>query len=74
MGVVRIFLAWLVATDHLYHAVLFSCIISGFLITYTLTCNYKRDLSGTLKFYRDRFIRIVSLYWPMVIRTLVLFR
>jgi peptidoglycan/LPS O-acetylase OafA/YrhL len=42
-------------------------VISGFLITYTLSRNYSRDLAGNLRFYRNRFVRIYSLYWPLVI-------
>jgi peptidoglycan/LPS O-acetylase OafA/YrhL len=49
------------------YAVMFFYVISGFLITYTLTRNYDRSLSGTLKFYRKRFIRIFALYWPLVL-------
>jgi peptidoglycan/LPS O-acetylase OafA/YrhL len=89
MGLIRLFLAWVVAADHWRvhtlapqsipidgqfqlgfnagYAVMFFYVISGFLITYTLTRNYDRNLSGTLKFYRNRFIRIFSLYWPLVV-------
>ena len=89
MGLVRFFLALVVAVDHWRvivlhekwillddvvkfgfnagYAVMFFYVISGFLITYTLTRNYKRDRSGVAAFYSNRFIRIFSLYWPMVI-------
>jgi peptidoglycan/LPS O-acetylase OafA/YrhL len=89
MGLVRLFLAWVVATDHWRahtlapnsipadgnyalgfnagYAVMFFYVISGFLITFTLTQNYDRGLAGTLKFYKKRFIRIFSLYWPLVL-------
>jgi peptidoglycan/LPS O-acetylase OafA/YrhL len=89
MGLVRLFLALVVAVDHWRvivlheqsiflddivkfgfnagYAVMFFYVISGFLITYTLTRNYKRDRSGLAAFYSNRFIRIFSLYWPMVI-------
>ncbi len=89
MGLVRLFLALVVAVDHWRvivlheqsiflddivkfgfnagYAVMFFYVISGFLITYTLTRNYKRDRSGVAAFYSNRFIRIFSLYWPMVI-------
>jgi peptidoglycan/LPS O-acetylase OafA/YrhL len=89
MGLVRLFLALVVATDHWRvhtlaprsipidgnytlgfnagYAVMFFYVISGFLITYTLTRNYDRSLAGTLKFYKKRFIRIFSLYWPLVL-------
>lgn len=89
MGLIRLFLALVVAVDHWRvivlheksiflddvvkfgfnagYAVMFFYVISGFLITYTLTRNYKRDRSGVAAFYSNRFIRIFSLYWPMVI-------
>jgi peptidoglycan/LPS O-acetylase OafA/YrhL len=91
MGLVRLFLALVVAADHWRvimlsprsigledwyklgfnagYAVMFFYIVSGFLITYTLRRNYGQDLSGTLAFYRNRGIRIYSLYWPMVALT-----
>jgi peptidoglycan/LPS O-acetylase OafA/YrhL len=55
------------------YAVMFFYVVSGFLITYTLNRNYDRDLHGTFKFYKNRFIRIFSLYWPLVILTLLIF-
>ena len=76
MGLVRLFLALVVAGDHWRvielpslsphmddhlklgfnsgYAVLFFYVISGFLITYTLSRNYSRDLSGVREFYRQR--------------------
>ena len=95
MGLVRLFLAWVVAADHWSvfilrpqsiflddefkigfnsgYAVMFFYMVSGFLITYTLTRNYDRDLRGTFKFYKNRFIRIFSLYWPLVVLTFLMF-
>jgi peptidoglycan/LPS O-acetylase OafA/YrhL len=95
LGLVRLFLAWVVAADHWSvfilrpqsipledqykfgfnagYAVMFFYVVSGFLITYTLTRNYDRDLRGTFKFYKNRFIRIFSLYWPLVVLTFLLF-
>ena len=89
MGLIRLFLALVVAVDHWRslvliprsaftddvikfgfnagYAVMFFYVISGFLITYTLTRNYSTDFSGTTRFYRNRFVRIYSLYWPMVL-------
>ena len=89
MGVIRLFLAWVVAIDHWRvlvliprsaftddnikfgfnagYAVMFFYVISGFLITFTLSRNYATDVSGTARFYRNRFVRIYSLYWPMVL-------
>jgi peptidoglycan/LPS O-acetylase OafA/YrhL len=89
MGLIRLFLALVVAGDHWRviklasfaipfedsykfgfnagYAVMFFYVISGFLITYTLSHNYSRDLGGSLKFYVNRFIRIFSLYWPLVL-------
>jgi peptidoglycan/LPS O-acetylase OafA/YrhL len=49
------------------YAVMFFYIISGFLITYTLTENYERSAQGLVAFYRNRIARIFSLYWPLVI-------
>lgn len=94
MGLVRLFLALVVAVDHWRvivlhdesiflddvvkagfnagYAVMFFYVISGFLITYTLTRNYKSDRSGVAAFYSNRLIRIFSLYWPMVILAFVL--
>jgi peptidoglycan/LPS O-acetylase OafA/YrhL len=54
------------------YAVLFFYVVSGFLITYTLTRNYTSDLAGARDFYRRRFIRIFSLYWPIVLLALLL--
>lgn len=52
---------------HSAYAVLFFYVISGFLITYTLTRNYVGRPGGTIAFYKNRIIRIFSLYWPLVI-------
>ena len=79
MGLVRLFLALVVAADHWRiiklvplsiqledqiklgfnagYAVMFFYVVSGFLITYTLTRNYDRNLAGTLKFYKNRFLQ-----------------
>jgi peptidoglycan/LPS O-acetylase OafA/YrhL len=95
MGVVRLFLAFVVATDHwrfmvldprqigmpLYaelrfnagYAVMFFYVISGFLITYTLARNYPPDALGTARFYWNRFVRIFSVYWPIVLLAFVTF-
>jgi peptidoglycan/LPS O-acetylase OafA/YrhL len=54
------------------HAVMFFYVISGFLITYTLMQNYRWDWPGIAAFYRNRFIRIFSLYWPTVILAFIL--
>jgi peptidoglycan/LPS O-acetylase OafA/YrhL len=94
MGVVRLFLALVVAADHWRatqfanftvqmsdlsksgfnagYAVLFFYVISGFLISYTLSRNYTADLAGVCTFYRARFARIFSLYWPVVILTFLI--
>lgn len=93
MGIVRIFLAMVVATDHwwlseLYplkiahldnlklgfdsgHAVVFFYVISGFLITYTLSRNYPANTEGLKAFYWNRFVRIFSVYWPLLALTVV---
>ena len=92
MGLVRLFLAWVVAADHWRvielsplsiqvddtvkfgfnagYAVLFFYVISGFLITYALSQKYGDDTRG---FYKNRFIRIFSLYWPVVVVVLLVF-
>ena len=53
-------------------AVMFFYMISGFLMAFVLKNNYPAALSGTLKFYKSRFVRIFSLYWPVMIVTLLL--
>ena len=55
------------------YAVLFFYVISGFLITFTLTRNYEPGMAGVTNFYRKRFIRIFSLYWPLVLVAFLLF-
>ena len=52
------------------YAVLFFYVISGFLITYALGRKYGDDTRG---FYKARFTRIFSLYWPLVVLTFLLF-
>jgi len=54
------------------YAVMFFYVISGFLITYTLSCNYDYNIRGVLKFYTNRAIRIFSLYWPVVALAFIL--
>jgi len=49
------------------YAVMFFYVISGFLITYTLSANYERSTQGAAAFYRNRIARIFSLYWPLVL-------
>jgi peptidoglycan/LPS O-acetylase OafA/YrhL len=81
VGLVRLFLAMVVAVGHgqlmlfeditfshasnAMYAVLFFYAISGFLITYTLSRNYEVSMRGTVQFYTNRFIRIFSLFWPV---------
>ena len=94
MGLMRFFLALVVAIDHWRviklhetgvslddvvkfgfnagYAVMFFYVISGFLITYTLMHNYRWDGPGIAAFYRNRFIRIFSLYWSTVILAFIL--
>lgn len=43
-------------------AVMYFYIVSGFLISYVLSKKYKDSIS---LFYRNRFVRIFSLYWPV---------
>lgn len=54
------------------YAVMFFFVISGFLITYTLGRNYTTDARGAGRFYGNRFIRIFSLYWPLVLIALLI--
>jgi peptidoglycan/LPS O-acetylase OafA/YrhL len=51
-------------------AVMFFYIVSGFLISTALEYKYPPTTNGTADFYQSRFVRIFSLYWPMVIVTL----
>jgi peptidoglycan/LPS O-acetylase OafA/YrhL len=53
------------------YAVMFFYMISGFLISMVLSEKYSPAAAGTGDFYRNRFIRIFSLYWPMVIVVLI---
>jgi peptidoglycan/LPS O-acetylase OafA/YrhL len=55
------------------HAVMYFYVISGFLITFTLHKNYSDDFAGIRSFYRSRFIRIFSLYWPIALISFWLF-
>jgi peptidoglycan/LPS O-acetylase OafA/YrhL len=83
MGLVRLFLALVVAFGHgqlvffaplgitisdrknALYAVLFFYVISGYLITFTLSRNYAATAHGIGQFYVNRFIRIFSLFWPV---------
>lgn len=53
------------------YAVMFFYIISGFLISFVLRSKYEDSKIGTIGFYKSRFIRIFSLYWPLAIFTLI---
>lgn len=90
MGLIRLFLALVVAGDHFtdnviareglteHHgidqwiwmngsfSVMFFYVISGFLISYVLERRYNYK-NSTLAFYKSRFTRIFSLYWPVLI-------
>lgn len=87
MGLIRLFLAYVVLADHIRitilfpakvdvadwaelgmnagRAVFFFYVISGFLISYVLSTKYSPDRRGTYNFYKSRFVRIYSLYWPL---------
>jgi len=54
-------------------AVMFFYMISGFLISTGLSEKYPPTWSGTVRFYQSRFIRIFSLYWPMLLLMFVAF-
>jgi peptidoglycan/LPS O-acetylase OafA/YrhL len=55
-------------------AVMLFYTISGFLISYALAHKYQEAPGGTSAFYRSRFVRIFSLYWPMLIFAVALHR
>jgi peptidoglycan/LPS O-acetylase OafA/YrhL len=44
--------------------------ISGFLISTALHARYPATPEGLVRFYRRRFVRIFSLYWPLVLLTM----
>jgi peptidoglycan/LPS O-acetylase OafA/YrhL len=46
------------------YAVMYFYIISGFLVGYALRNKYPASAEGSITFYKNRFIRIFSLYWP----------
>ncbi|WP_407155601.1 acyltransferase family protein [Bradyrhizobium sp. STM 3557] len=52
-------------------AVMLFYVISGFLISLGLDKKYEANSRGIAAFYKSRFIRIFSLYWPMAIIALV---
>jgi peptidoglycan/LPS O-acetylase OafA/YrhL len=54
-------------------AVFFFYVISGFLISYTLSRNYTPDLQGAGRFWCNRAARIFSLYWPLAAFSLAVF-
>jgi peptidoglycan/LPS O-acetylase OafA/YrhL len=53
-------------------AVIFFYIISGFLISYALHEEYPATRSGTLAFFRSRFLRIFPLWWTLLIICLLI--
>jgi peptidoglycan/LPS O-acetylase OafA/YrhL len=53
------------------YAVMYFYVISGFLMDFVLKNKYAATSSGTLQFYQSRFIRIFSVYWPMMIVALL---
>jgi len=48
-------------------AVMFFYIVSGFLISTALAHKYPATSEGNIAFYKSRFIRIFSLYWPIAL-------
>jgi len=54
-------------------AVMFFYVISGFLISTALREKYAATMTGMLRFYQSRFIRIYSLYWSMLLLMLSAF-
>ncbi len=90
MGLIRFFLALIVAADHFTvinlmrlrlttdgvqqwifmnagYSVMFFYVVSGFLISYVLEHKYECNIKGTFSFYKSRFVRIFSLYWPLLL-------
>ncbi|HEX3484943.1 MAG TPA: acyltransferase [Micropepsaceae bacterium] len=53
-------------------AVIFFYIVSGFLISYALHEKYPPTTSGSLTFFRSRFLRIFPLWWALLIVCLVI--
>lgn len=54
-------------------AVMFFYVVSGFLISFALSHKYAPTRSGTVAFYRGRFARIFSLYWPVVLIAMIVY-
>jgi peptidoglycan/LPS O-acetylase OafA/YrhL len=54
------------------YAVLMFYVISGFLISTALAHKYAPGPAGLIGFYRGRFVRIFSLYWPVAALCLLL--
>jgi peptidoglycan/LPS O-acetylase OafA/YrhL len=53
-------------------AVMFFFIISGFLISTALSRKYEATRQGMARFYKARLLRIFSLYWPLLVLTLLI--
>jgi peptidoglycan/LPS O-acetylase OafA/YrhL len=53
-------------------AVIFFYIVSGFLISYALHEKYQPTTTGTLAFFRSRFLRIFPLWWVLLIVCLII--
>lgn len=53
------------------YAVMFFYMISGFLISLSLDTKYVTGKYATYNFYKSRFIRIFSLYWPLYILSII---
>jgi peptidoglycan/LPS O-acetylase OafA/YrhL len=58
--------AWLLGMNGPF-SVLFFYMISGFLISFALSNKYGTTGHGLVQFYKSRFIRIFSLYWPLLL-------
>ena len=66
MGLEAIPRTWLFGMNGPF-SVLFFYIISGFLISFAISNKYGTTRSGIIRFFDSRFIRIFSLYWPLLI-------
>jgi peptidoglycan/LPS O-acetylase OafA/YrhL len=78
-GVCRTVLAVLVVLNHIagahklgWHAVFGFYILSGYLMTLIMTRNYGYSISGTWKYFINRFLRIYPIYWAACLLSLLL--
>jgi peptidoglycan/LPS O-acetylase OafA/YrhL len=56
-----------------HFAVMYFYMISGFVISTGLRWRYPPTTAGTIRFYQGRFVRVFSLYWPILLIVVALF-